>query len=129
LYTSEYGSILVEEDDIYTEGNLNETFSYLILKADGCLYIRRNPAQIKAAGGFYPMADLNKLTPDTSLYNHCKGEEGDFKSNPDDGYIATSASFEVALDWIDNPLDGEGVVYRVATDANLVDCQLTLGRC
>jgi hypothetical protein len=75
------------------------------------------------------MAHLNKLAPDKSLFKHCQGKNKGYQSNSNDGYVSTSAAFDVALGWLAKPLKNKGFVYMIATDTNLVDCQMTLGKC
>jgi hypothetical protein len=77
--------------------------------------LSRTPDKVKAAGGFKAKANFNKVAGDVSLFNHCNGVEKGFGSQENDGYVSTSTGFNVCTGWVEEKLDGKGVIYKIAT--------------
>lgn len=76
------------------------------------------------------MAKWKKVTPNYSLYDHCKvkGPSDGFKNLGNDGYISTSSDIGVCVRWVLDKLENpKATIYRIASDANLIGCQETLG--
>lgn len=86
----------------------------------------RAPSVIVGAMGFKTKAYTNNLRDDLSLYRHCLGGGGISRDN--DGYVSTTRLQDVADWWIRNKSGGNGWIYAIALDDNLIDVAATLGR-
>ncbi|KAM0267473.1 hypothetical protein ACHAQH_010100 [Verticillium albo-atrum] len=87
----------------------------------------RPPHEIEAAGGFVPRGGtgIQRVAPNTSLYNHVIGAENGF-SRMNDGYVSTTSQIDVAMGWIRNHFNGNGYVYAIAAGMNFIDVRETL---
>lgn len=75
------------------------------------------------------MAKWKKVTPNYSLWDHCKvkGPSDGFKNLANDGYISTSSDIGVCVTWVLEKLENpKATIYRIASGQNLIGCQETL---
>jgi hypothetical protein len=86
----------------------------------------RDPDTIKAAGGFIPKAATFHIAPaNTSMYNHAVGAN-DGSSMDNDGYVSTTSTQQVAIDFLSQQFGGTGYVYEVAASYNFISVAGTL---
>ena len=92
---------------------------------------------IEADRGFKTFAQSKGTTPNYSLWDHCKikAASASFGNLPDDGYVGTSVDINFCSKWMIEKLeDGnadniQSTIYKIASDKNLIGCQVTLGKC
>lgn len=104
------GSFFCNASDLYRE----------FYRADA-----RTPEAIKASQGFRPRSEttIGVATPDTSLWNHVRGDG--FWSADNDGYVSTTSSFNKAIE-IASRDPGTMYVYKIHAGPNLIDCKATM---
>lgn len=89
---------------------------------------KRSPGEIKAINGFWAKGYQYGSVPgpDISLYRHVAGEENNFVSMGDDGYVSFTESKQVAEGWVASYLDKSAYVYEVHAYPNMIDVAATL---
>lgn len=87
------------------------------------------PADVKATGGFLPRgADgtrPNQPPPNISLFSHTNGAATGLARH-DSGYVATTVSRGVAINWVSDHLNGRGWIYHIQPTGNFIDVNGTL---
>ncbi|PFH57436.1 putative enterotoxin [Ophiocordyceps unilateralis] len=90
---------------------------------------QRSPRQIRYAGGFSPRGvDGNgflRPPPDTSLFNHVRGEG--WMSRNNSGYVSTTSSLGVALHILRESGTVPGYIYHIHVTPNFINVARTLG--
>ncbi|PFH57725.1 putative enterotoxin [Ophiocordyceps unilateralis] len=89
-----------------------------------------SPHDLRVRGGFWPRGMTNKRRPyelpmNISLYNHAEGAV-DVDSRDDWGFVSTSFSHSVALNWIMVRKQLPGYMYAIHATPNFINVEQTL---
>ncbi|MFM5635475.1 enterotoxin A family protein [Aeromonas veronii] len=87
------------------------------------------PEAVKADHGFLPRgmdgSRPNQPPPNINLFDHVRGAATGM-SRHDSGYVSTTSSRGVAINWVRDHLNNNGYVYHIDPTSNFIDVNATL---
>lgn len=89
--------------------------------------LSRSPEVIENDGGFKAWAKTNDLSPNLSLWRHCKEKDAKhgYGNLPDDGFVGMTVDVQVSMNWVTDYIENTPgtAIYRIAQDENLLACR------